>query len=150
MKQLDYLNLVTKFDGKTIKLLIYVEPANPTIKKLSLDHHIIIDTGADTTAFSKAFLVRNGYGKYKRSSSRKRTITGEVELPTCEINGLTLSNQFNFGKMKVDVLENWKAHTVVGVIGMDILSQMTFIMSHEYKKFMITNQKIPNLAELFM
>ena len=51
--------------------------------------------------------------------------------------------------MKVDVLENWKAYAVVGVIGMDILSQMTFILSHEYEKFMLTNQKVPELVKLF-
>lgn|GEM_PF-3315193 len=122
MRQLDYLNLVSKFDEKTIKLLISVEPMSSSVWKLPMVHHVIIDTGADTTALTKEFLKRRGYGKYQRSGLKKNTTTGEVELLTCEINGLTLANQFNFGNMKVDVLENWKAHTVVGVIGMDVLS----------------------------
>jgi len=146
---LDYLNLVTKFDGKTVKLPIIAEPINPTIQKLSLDYDVIIDTGADTTAFTKEFLKRRGYGKYQKSNLKKSTATGEVELLTCEINGLTLANQFKFGKMTVDVLENWKARTVVGVIGMDILSKMTLILSHEHKKFMLTNQYVPELVKLF-
>ncbi|MCL1862033.1 MAG: hypothetical protein FWF78_00515 [Defluviitaleaceae bacterium] len=51
--------------------------------------------------------------------------------------------------MNVDVLENWKARTIVGVIGMDILSQLTFILSHKHKKFMITDQDIPDLSRFF-
>ena len=70
-------------------------------------------------------------------------------MPTCEINGLTIANQFRIGKMNVDVLENWKAHSVVGVIGMDILSRLTFILSHEHKKFLLSAQPIPELAGLF-
>jgi len=149
MKQLDYLNLVSKFDGKTIKLVVSAEPMSSAIRKLPMIHHVIIDTGADTTAFTKEFLKRRGYGKYQKSNLKKSTATGEVELFTCEINGLTLANQFRFGKMTVDVLENWKARTVVGVIGMDILSQMTLILSHEHKKFMLTNQYVPELVKLF-
>ena len=147
-RQLDYLNLVTKFDGRTIKLPIIAEPINASIQRLSLDYAAIIDTGADTTAFTKEFLKRRGYGKYQRSGLKKSTATGEVELLTCEINGLTLANQFKFGKMTVDVLENWTARTVVGVIGMDILSRMTFILSHEHKKLMLTNRHVPELEEL--
>jgi len=146
---LDFLNLVTKFDGKTIRLPILAKPINPNIQNVSLDYYAIIDTGADSTAFTKEFLKRSGYGVFHRSGTKKSTATGEIELLTCEINGITLANQFNFGKMKIDVLENWKAHTVVGVIGMDILSQMTFILSHEHKKFMLTNQGIPDLIKLF-
>ena len=85
----------------------------------------------------------------QKSGLKKSTATGEVELLTCEVNGVTLANQFNFGKMKIDVLENWKSHTVVGVIGMDILSQLTFILSHEHKKFLLSTQTIPELAKLF-
>jgi len=51
--------------------------------------------------------------------------------------------------MKIDVLDRWKAHSVVGVIGMDILAQMTFILSHEHKKFLLTDQKLPGLSKLF-
>jgi predicted aspartyl protease len=146
---LDYLNLVSKFDGKTIKLVVSAEPMSSAIRKLPMIHHVIIDTGADTTAFTKEFLKRRGYGKYQKSNLKKSTATGEVELLTCEINGLTIANQFSFGKMTVDVLENWKARTVVGVIGMDILSRMTFILSHEHKKLMLTNRHVPELEELF-
>jgi len=94
MKQLDYLNLVTKFeDGKTIKLPICAEPANSTIRNLPLLHHVIIDTGADTTALSKEFLIRSGYGKYQKSGVMKRTITGEVALRTCETSGTQTTHQ---------------------------------------------------------
>ena len=147
---MDYLNLVSKFDdGKTIKLVISAEPSNSSIRKLPMIHHVIIDTGADNTAFTKEFLKRRGYGRYQRSGFKTSTATGEIELLTCEINGLTIANQFSFGKMKVDVLENWKAHTIVGVIGMDILSQMTFILSHKHKKFILTDNDVPDLAKLF-
>jgi len=147
---LDYLNLVSKFDdGKTIKLVVSAEPSNSSIRKLPMIYHVIIDTGADNTAFTKEFLKKRGYGKYQRSGFKTSTATGEIELLTCEINGLTLAGQFKFGKMKVDVLENWKSHAVVGVIGMDILSRMTFILSHKHKKFMLTDQDIPDLTTLF-
>jgi hypothetical protein len=149
MKLLDYLNLVTKFDGKTIKLPIVIEPITSAIRNLALDYFAIVDTGADTTAFTKEFLKRSGYGRYQRTGLKKSTATGEAELLTCDINGLTIANQFKFGKMKIDVLENWKAHTVVGVIGMDILSRMTFILSHEHGKFMLTDQTVSELSKLF-
>jgi len=119
---LDYLNLVSKFDeGKTIKLVVSAEPSNSAIRKLPMIHHVIIDTGADNTAFTKEFLKRRGYGKYQRSGFKTSTATGEIELLTYEINGLTLASQFKFGKMKVDVLEklegscccwsNWHGHS---------------------------------------
>ena len=63
MKQLDYLNLVSKFDGKTIKLVVSADPMSSAIRKLPMIHHVIIDTGADATAFTKEFLKRRGYGK---------------------------------------------------------------------------------------
>ena len=145
---MDYLNLVSSFEAnRTIKVETVIIPANKTI--LRTERLLILDTGADTTALTRQFLNKVGYGKYSKSGKIKSTATGEVELLTCEINGLTLANQFKFGKMKVDVLENWKAHTVVGVIGMDILSQVTFILSHKHKKFVITDQNIPDLAKLF-
>ncbi|MCL2216984.1 MAG: hypothetical protein FWB91_08205 [Defluviitaleaceae bacterium] len=37
----------------------------------------------------------------------------------------------------------------VGVIGMDILSRLTFILSHEHKKLMLSAQPIPELMNLF-
>ena len=145
---MDYLNLVSDFETeRTIKIKTVVTPANKTIARL--ERLIILDTGADTTALTREFLKKSGYGKYSKSGKLKSTATGETELLTCEINGLTIANQFKFGKMKIDVLENWKAHTVVGVVGMDILSQMTFILSHEHKKFMLSAQSIPELAKLF-
>jgi len=114
-----------------------------------MTNHVIFDTGADNTAFTKEFLQRRGYGKYQKSGFKTSTATGEIELLTCEINGLILASQFKFGKMKVDVLENWKSYTVVEVIGMDIISQMTFILSHKYKKFMLTDQDISDVGKLF-
>ena len=146
---MDCLNLVTDFDGSTIKIRTTLVPANKDIKTSHFRHMLILDTGADTTAFTREFLKKSGYGRYAKSGKKKSTATGEVELLTCEINGITIANQFNFGKMKVDVLENWKTHTVVGVIGMDILSKMTFILSHKYKKFMLTDQDIPHFVALF-
>ena len=94
-------------------------------------------------------MKNSGYGRYNKSGTKKRTATGEVELLTCNINDITITNQFKFGQMKIDVLENWTAHTVVGVIGMDILSQMTFILPHEHGKFMLTNRDVPDLVKLF-
>jgi len=70
-------------------------------------------------------------------------------LLTCDINGLTLVNSFKFGQMKVDVLENWSTHEVVGVLGMDILSKMTFILSHKHKKFLLTDNDLPEISTLF-
>jgi len=148
MKQLGYLNLVSNFEAnRTIKIEAVVIPANKTI--LKTERLLILDTGADNTAFTREFLKKSGYGIYTKSGNKKRTVTGEVELLTCEINGITIANQFKFSKMKVDVLENWKSYTVVGVIGMDIISQMTFVLSHKHKKFMLTNQDISNLEKLF-
>ena len=149
MTQLDYLHLVSDFDGKTIKMPFMLVPANSSIRILAQDYQLVLDPGADNTALTRQFLKKNGYGKYQKTGSKKVTATGEVELLTCEINGITLANQYVFGEMKVDVLENWKSHAVVGVIGMDIISQLTLILSHEYGKFMLTDQKIPALAELF-
>jgi len=142
--------LVSDFDGYTIKLPFLLIPSNPNIKLQTRGYQLVLDSGADTTALTRQFLKRNGYGRYQKTGAIKNTATGEVELLSCEINGLTITKQFKFGQMKVDVLENWKSHNVVGVIGMDILSQMTFILSHEYKQFMLTNQKIPNLKVLFL
>jgi hypothetical protein len=62
MRQLDFLNLVTNFDGKTIKLPIFAEPINSSIRKLSLDYYAILDTGADTTALTKEFLKKGVTG----------------------------------------------------------------------------------------
>jgi len=149
MKQLDYLNLVSEFNGKTIKLPIVIEPANKSIKPLTALSFIVLDTGDDTTAFTREFLKKSGYGVFSKSGKKKNTATGEIELLSCEINGITLANQFKFDKIKVDVLENWKSHTIVGLIGMDILSQMTFILSHEHRKFLFTNQNTPQLANIF-
>jgi len=147
--RLDYSNLVSSFDGKTIKLPVTITPANKAIRPAQSFPQLILDTGADTTALTREFLKKSGYGKYSKSAIKKRTAAGEVELFTCDIGGLTIANQFKFGQMKVDVLENWAAHTVVGVIGMDILSQMTFILSHEHGKFMLTNRDVLDLAKLF-
>ena len=146
---MEFSNLVTSFTGKAIRLPFMLTPATAQIRAALENHQLILDTGADNTALTKEFLKRSGYGRYHRHGSKKVTATGEVEMRTCEINGITIANQLKFGKMKIDVLENWKSHTVVGVIGMDILSQMTFLLSHEHKKFLLTNQKISGLSKLF-
>ena len=147
---LDYLNLVSSFNGRTIKLPVVIVPATKAIRPAQSFPQLILDTGADTTALTREYLKKSGYGMYSKSGKKKSTATGEVELLTCAINGITIANQFKFGQMKVDVLENWKAHTVVGVIGMDILSQMTFVLSHKYRKFLITDQDISDLSKLFV
>ena len=108
---------------------------------------VILDTGADKTALARQFLQRHGYGKYTNTGIKKNTVAGLVELQSCEINGLIMANEFEFGKMNVDVLDNWKSYTYVGVIGMDIISQMTFILSHNYRKFLLTKQDIPELSK---
>ena len=150
MRPLDYLNLVTKFDGKTIKLPILLASANESMKIEVPGYQLIIDTGADTTALTKEFLQKNGYKHYQKSGAKKRTVTGEIELHTCEINGMMIANQFKVSKMKIDVLSGWGEHAVVGVIGMDILSRLTFILSHEHKKFLLSAQTLPELAGLFV
>jgi len=146
---LDFLNLVTKFDGKTIKLPVLVDLANDTMKLQVHGYQLILDTGADVTALTEEFLTKNGYSHYQKSGGKKRTVTGEAELLTCEINGMTIANQFKISKIKVDVLSGWGEHAVVGVIGMDILSRLTFILSHEHKKFMLSAKPLPELATLF-
>ena len=147
---MEFLHLVTKFNGKAIRLPVVLTPSSTEIIDIPKDHQLILDTGADDTALTKEFLLRSDYTKYKNLGKKKVTATGDVELPTCEINGLTIANQFRIGKMNVDVLENWKAHSVVGVIGMDILSRLTFILSHEHKKFLLSAQTLPELAGLFV
>ena len=94
MKQLDYLNLVTDFDGSTIKIRTTLVPANNDMKTAHFRHMLILDTGADTTALTREFLTKSGYVKYNKSGMRKRTAAGEVELLNCEINGVTIANQF--------------------------------------------------------
>ena len=91
----------------------------------------------------------NRYSNFQKSHSRKRTATGEVELLTCQINGMAIAKHFMVGKIKVDVLSGWREHRVVGLIGMDILSRITFILSHEHRKFMLSAKPIPELASLF-
>jgi len=146
---LDYLNLVSNFDGKTIRLPFLLAPLGGITKLEARDYQLVLDTGADITALTEEFLKRSGYSKFQRTGTKKRTATGETELYTCEINGMTIANQFKIGKMKVDVLSGWDTHSVVGVIGMDILSKLTFILSHEYKKFMLSEQAVPELSRLF-
>jgi len=65
-------------------------PANKAIRPAQSFPQLILDTGADTTALTREFLKKNGYGKYSKSGKKKSTATGEVELLTCDIGGLTL------------------------------------------------------------
>ena len=145
---LEFLNLVTDFKSNTtIKIPSNIISANKTIPQK--DRILIIDTGADKTAIAKEVLRKNGYEFFEKSGINKNTASGVAEFFTCTINGIIIANQFKFGLMKVDVLENWKSQTVVGVIGMDILTKMTFILSHEYGKFLLTDHKIPEIGNLF-
>jgi hypothetical protein len=149
MKLLDYLNLVSSFNGKTIRLPVAITPSNIKLLNKPEDHQLILDTGADNSALTEEFLMQNGYSNFQNSGAKKRTATGEVELLTCEVSGFTIANQFKISKIKVDVLTGWEEHAVVGLIGMDILSRLTFVLSHEQKKFMLTAQPVPELAKLF-
>jgi len=124
-------------------------PANKIIKPSKVTRELVLDTGADRSAITSEVLKRHGYAQFKNSNRLVRTATGTTMLRNCKINGLTLANQFHFDSMTIDVLENWEGHTVVGVIGMDILSQMTFILSHVHKKFLLTNKKVLQINELF-
>ncbi|MCL1883139.1 MAG: aspartyl protease family protein [Defluviitaleaceae bacterium] len=121
---MDYLNLVSNFRGKTIRLPIEITPSNEQVQDIPKDHQLILDTGADTSALTEEFLVQNGYSKFQKSGGKKRTAAGEIELLTCGVNGMTIANQFRVSKIEVDVLTGWDEHTVVGVIGMDILSNL--------------------------
>ena len=147
---MDYLNLVSSFNGKTIRLPVAIAPSNTKLLNIPEDHQIILDTGADSSALTEEFLAQNGYSNFQKSGAKKRTATGEIELLTCEVNGFTLANQFKISKIKVDVLTGWDEHAVVGLIGMDILSRLAFILSHEHKKFMLSAKPIPELAKLFV
>ncbi|MCL2168430.1 MAG: aspartyl protease family protein [Defluviitaleaceae bacterium] len=135
--------------GTTLSVLVTLAPANKSIRQRMHPFRAILDTGAVNTTLSKDFLARHGYGMFGAPRSAKRTAAGLVEFKTCKIGGLVLSNQFSFDSMVVDVFEDWQASESVGVIGMDILSQMTFILSHEHKKFLLTNEKIPQLGPIF-
>ena len=106
MGLLEYLNLISNFEGSTIKIEVSLLPANKIIKHQKVIPYVILDTGADTTALTRNFLTKSGYGVYSKSGNKKNTATGEVELLTCEINGITIASQFKFGKMKVDLSDN--------------------------------------------
>ena len=125
-------------------------PFNASVKMQGEGYRLILDTGADHTALTEDFLQRNGYIQFHPSGIIKRTATGEAELLTCNINGLVIANQFKVGSIKVDVLSGWNEHAVVGIIGMDILSRFTFILSHEHKKFLLSAQNLPEPASLFV
>ena len=146
---MDYLNLVSDFKGKTIKLPIVVMPASVNIVDIPRGHQLILDTGADTSALTEEFLMLNGYSNFQKSVATKRIATGKIELLTCQISEMTIAKQFKVNNVKVDVLTGWEEHTVVGVIGMDILSRLTFILSHEHKKFLLSSKVIPELARIF-
>lgn len=144
-----FLHLVTRFDGRTIKVPVFLESNNNTFADKGQGNQLIIDTGADYSALTEWFLRKNGYTNFYNTGVVKRTAAGYVEFKSCQINGMVIANQFKIGKMKVDVLTGWEEQTVVGVIGMDILARMTFILSHEHKKFMLSSQPVSALNQLF-
>ncbi|MCL1844312.1 MAG: retroviral-like aspartic protease family protein [Defluviitaleaceae bacterium] len=147
MSQLEFAFLISDFYSSTIRLPCLLVPANSALHTQNCQ--LLLDTGAGKSALTKEFLNRNGYGIYSKVGKNKMTASGEAEFHTCEVNDLTIANQFKLGKMKFDVLQNWKTHSVVGLIGMDMLSQMTLILSHTHKKFLLTDQKLPELEQLF-
>lgn len=145
---MEYSCLVTNFRyGATIRLPSILIPANKSIRSNKGDWFTVIDTGADTSAFTKEYLMKNGYGKFTAGRD-KQTAIGLIKIRSCKINGLLLANQFPFAEMDVDVLEGWNSNKVVGVIGMDILSQMTFVISHEFQKFLLTNEKLSEISKI--
>ena len=148
---MEFLPLISeKFLRDTIKLDCYLIPANRKIKVARTFPQLILDTGASTTSITREFLIRNGYGKYTKSETKKLTAVGPVEFYHCIINGIEIANSFKYGEMQIDVIDGWDQRAVVGVIGMDILSQLTFILSHEYNKFLLTDKPIKELSTLFM
>ena len=139
--------LVTSLMGVgTIKLRCKLQTANKFIKMPEL--YFVLDTGAERTSVARHILAEHGYGKYTKASKPMHTAVGPVDMHLCQIRGLTIANQFTYGVMQVGILENWKGHSVGGVIGMDILRQLTLILSHEYKKFLLTDNFVPELAKL--
>ena len=139
------LLLMDSLDGNTIKLSLTLKPANRTI--YPMEQLITLDTGAYRTAISQKCLANYGYGVYRKTGEKRQTANGVIDVKTCEINGLTIAGQFVFGKMTVDVLENWTDGKKVGMVGMDILSQLTFILSHEYNQYKLTNQNVLNTSK---
>ena len=113
---MDYLNPASKFDGKTIKLPILLDSVSGTADLQGRGYQLILDTGADSSALTERFLIRNGYTNFQKTGTKKRTATGEAELFICQINGMTIAKQFKIRKMNVDVLSGWEEHAVVGVI----------------------------------
>jgi len=145
-----YLNLVHDLrEGITIKLRCKVETANKYIRNSSVVSSFIIDTGASRSAVTREKLKSLGYGKYVKEPGKKLTANGETEFFSTIIRGLIVAEQFSLGEMKVDVLEGWGKREIVGVIGMDILTNLTFIISHSHSKFIITNEEIPELVGIF-
>ena len=145
---MDYSLLVSELiDGDTIKLPFILTPANKTIRPL--ERTIILDTGASNSSFTKEFLTDHGYGRYTISDKETNTAVGPIKLKTCCVKGIKVANNFEFPEMTVNVLEGWNKNKVVGVIGMDILSQLTFLMSHEAGQFLLTDEKMPELTKLF-
>jgi len=109
---------------------------------------VILDTGATRTSISKKVLLKHGYGKYTKSATKKMTAVGEISFSYCTVKSIKLANEFVYENLRVDVLEGWENRAVVGVIGIDVLSQLTFILSGEHKKFLLTNKSIPELLPL--
>jgi len=149
MRQLDYLCLVSNLPrGTTIKLPCYLfTPAGKPSRWQ--DNLVILDTGADNSAFSEQYLRRVGYTDFAPSGKKKQTGNGIVEIKVSLVQGLVLASKFKVGSVKVDVLSSWDSNKVVGVIGMDILTSLTFVLSHEHKKFMLATGIVPALNQLF-
>ena len=149
---MDYSNLIidTLNVGNTIKLPFVLTPANKSIKTLGKALYLIVDSGASRTSITKEVLHGHGYGQYSVSTQQKRTADGFKRFKYTTINGMCIAKEFAFGEMVVDVLENWDESTVVGVIGLDILTQLTFITSHKHRKFMLTHKDIPEIDKYFL
>lgn len=146
---MDYLCLISNLPkSTTIRLPFYLltPSGEPPLFK---EGFVILDTGADNCAFSEQYLNRMGYTEIAPSGNKKQTGNGIVEIKTVSIQGLVLANQFKISTLKVDVLSNWDNNRVVGVIGMDVLTRLTFIMSHDHGKFMLSAGSIPELRQFF-
>ena len=112
MRQLDYLCLVSNLPKvATIRLPCYL--LTPSGISLHRDELVILDTGADNSAFSEQYLKSAGYTEITPSDKKKQTGNGIVEIKTVDIQGLVLANQFKMRGLKVDVLSNWDNNRAV-------------------------------------
>ena len=92
--------------------------------------------------------MRHGYGKFHNSEVYTNTATGSVRLQTCDINSIRIANSFTYESLTVNVLSGWGHRAIVGVVGMDIISRLTFVLYHKTRQFLLTDKDIPALRDV--